>query len=138
FKGFPFYTDGITSFVAVQDVVEVGIRLMQSSISAERFVLSAGNFSFKEIFEKMADALVKTRPRLHAGSLATTLVWRWSRLQSKLSGRKPFITKETARNAQTKSYYSTEKLAKMLPDFRFQNMDDTIKAMAQSFLKDSN
>ncbi|MEO6831482.1 MAG: NAD-dependent epimerase/dehydratase family protein, partial [Chitinophagaceae bacterium] len=42
FKGFPFYTDGITSFVAVQDVVEVGIRLMQSSISAERFVLSAG------------------------------------------------------------------------------------------------
>lgn len=134
FKEFPFYTDGISSFVGVDDVVALGIRLMETDFSAQRFILSAGNYPFKEIFEKMADALGKKRPHFHASKFATTLVWRWSWLQSKITGARPFITKETARNAQTKTRYSTQKLTTALPDFQFQTINDTIKSMAQSFL----
>lgn len=130
---FPFYTDGINAFVSVQDLVSIGIQLMQSKINSERFVVSAGNFSYKEIFEMMADALGKKRPHIHAGKIATGLVWRWFWLKSKLSGKAPLITKETARNAQAKCHYSSEKLSKALPNFQYQNMEDTIREMAKAY-----
>lgn len=48
---FPYYTKGGTAWVDVKDVVRIMVALMQSSIEEERFIVSAGNYSYKEIFE---------------------------------------------------------------------------------------
>jgi len=134
YKEFPFFTDGITAFVDIADVVRAAIALMQSDISGERFILSAGNYPFRDIFNRMADALGRRRPRFHAGPFATSLVWRWSMLQARLSGSKPIITKETARNAQLKSFYKADKITRALPGFTYNSIDSTIVRIAQTYL----
>jgi dihydroflavonol-4-reductase len=61
---FPFYTNGTASWVDAEDVVKIMALLMESQTEAERFIVSAGNFSFREIFTLMAGALHKKPPRL--------------------------------------------------------------------------
>ena len=134
YKEFPFYTDGITAFVDIADVVRAALLLMQSDISSERFILSSGNYPFHQIFNQMADALGRKRPRFYAGPFATSLVWRWSLLQSKLSGGKPLITKETARNAQLKSFYKADKITQALPQFSYTPIETTITKMSKAYL----
>jgi len=134
YKEFPFYTDGVTAFVDVADVVRAAISLMQSDISAERFILSAGNIPFREIFNLMADSLGRRRPRFHAGSVATSLVWRWSALQRLFTGRAPVITRETARNAQLQCFYKADKITVALPQFAYTPIDATIARMANAYL----
>lgn len=132
-KEFPFYTDGITGFVDVADVVTAAIALMNSTISAERYILSADNVPFRDLFNLMADALGRKRPRYHAGPLATSLVWRWSLLQSRLSQTAPFITRETARNAQQQSFYKGDKILSAVPGFAYTPLEKTVARMSRAF-----
>jgi dihydroflavonol-4-reductase len=48
--GMRFYTEGSMGYVDVVDVVEIMIRLMESEISGERYIVSAENISFKDFF----------------------------------------------------------------------------------------
>ena len=48
-KGLRYYTEGITGFVGVEDVVKAMILLMDSAIKNERFILVSQNKSYKEI-----------------------------------------------------------------------------------------
>ncbi len=136
YKEFPFYTNGVTAFVDVQDVVTAAITLMDSDISAERFILSQGNYPFREVFNIMAEALGKKPPRIQAGSFMTQLVWRASALQSAITGKSPAITRETARNAQARIFYKGDKILKALPDFHYTPLRDTIFRMAAAFDKE--
>ena len=85
---FPFYTNGITSWVGAADVVEIMAMLMASAVAAERYIVSAGNRSFREIFNLMAAALHKKPPRYYAGAWLTAITWRWYALQGALGGHK--------------------------------------------------
>lgn len=134
-KEFPFYTEGINAWVDVQDVVRAMYLLMNSEIEAERFILSAGNFSYREVFTRMANALGRKPPRIKANSLMTELVWRWSMLKSRVFSETATITRETAKNAQKKSSYDNGKILDVLPGFGYTPLDQTIKEMAASYIK---
>ncbi len=134
YREFPFYTDGITAFVDLRDVADAAIALMNSGVTAERFILSAGNFPFREIFNLMAEALGRKPPRYHAGPLATGIVWRWEAIRKGFGAQAPVITRETARNAQSKSFYKADKIKTALPQFAYTPMPDTIRRMAEAFL----
>ena len=49
-KGLRFYSGGVSGFVDVKDVTKIMIQLMQSDITAERFILSSENISYKIFF----------------------------------------------------------------------------------------
>lgn len=135
YKEFPFYTDGVNGWVAVKDVVAIAQKLMQSNISEERFIVTCGNYSYKEIFSWMAEALHKKPPTIKAGKLASGLVWRWNALRSFFTGKTATITKETATTAQKQSYYNNQKILTAFPEFTFTPIQETIRAMAVSFLE---
>src|SRR2546430_12324933 len=61
---------------------DIMIALMRSDISAERFIVSAGNFSYREIFTGMAQALGKKPPHIRATSFMTRSEEHTSELQS--------------------------------------------------------
>ncbi|EDO27576.1 predicted protein, partial [Nematostella vectensis] len=63
-KGFQFYTEGVTGFVGVSDVVKAMITLTEQPIKNERFILISENKSFKEIFTLIAKALSKKPPSI--------------------------------------------------------------------------
>lgn len=136
-REFPFYTAGINSFVDVEDVASVAIALMNHEVTDERFIISAGNFPYREVFTKMAHALGKKPPHIAAGKWMTALVWRWQVLRAFFTGKAATVTKETAATAQRQSFYDNNKLFRFLPDFQYAPLDDTIARMATTFLQRS-
>lgn len=133
YKEFPFYTSGINAWVDVADVIRAMVQLMDSNISGERFILSAGNYSYREIFTRMAEALGKKPPHIRAGGLLTSLVWRWSIFRSRLFGETATITRETARSSQRQAFYNAGKLPRFLPGFTYSSIDSTVRRMAAVF-----
>ena len=66
YREFPWYTEGTSGYVDAMDVAKIMIRLMDSEISAERFIISAENRSYKDIFTQMALAFGKKPPHKKA------------------------------------------------------------------------
>jgi dihydroflavonol-4-reductase len=137
YKQFPFYTQGVNAWVDVKDVVGIAHMLMQSDVEAERFILSTGNYGYREIFTLMAESLGKRPPHIKATPFMTGLIWRWNALRMSLFGAKSAITKETAANAQNRCYYNNSKLTRFFPSYQYTPMPDTIKRMATAFLADT-
>lgn len=137
-KEFPFYTNGVSGWVGVKDVVKVMVQLMKSDKDSERYIVNEGNHAFREIFAMMAKELGRKPPRYYAGAFLTGIVWRLSSLYSALTGKAATITRETARTAHGQSYYNNQKLLAALPGFVYTPIDECIKEMAQSFVADSN
>lgn len=133
---FPYYTEGVNGWVDAEDVAKAMILLMKSDIAEERFILTEGNYSYRALFTKMANALGKKPPQKKASPWMTELIWRASELKAKLSGKKSLITRETARTAQSKCYYNNDKFLKEFPEFNYKSMDNTIEQMAKAFQKD--
>ena len=113
YNGFKFYTEGVTGFVSVQDVVKPMILLMNSDVKNERFILISENKSFKEIFFLIADAFGKKRPSKKIKPWQTAIFWRIARLLSFITRKEPLLSKYSAKSAHSISEYSSEKVKKI-------------------------
>ena len=126
-KEFPYYTQGSTAWVDVKDVVKIMMLLMEKQIVNERFILSAGDFSYQDIFSRIAKILQKKPPYKKAGPTLSAFVWRWQWLRQKLGGPKAMVTRETARSAQESKQYDNQKLLSHLPDFQYTRIDESLQ-----------
>ena len=127
YNEFKYYTEGISGFVDVRDVARAMILLMNSKISGQRFILSAENLSYKEIFFSMAKCFEKKPPQKNVTPLLAEIVWRLEAIKSAITGKKHLLTKETARTAQSTVKYDNSKILNALPGFHFIPVADTIK-----------
>ena len=124
---FPWYTNGITGFVDVNDVVKAMVLLMDSTISGERFILNGDNIGYKEIFSEIAVEFGRKPPYKEVTKTMASIVWRIEAIKKIFTKKKPLLTKETAHTAQTKVYFDNSKLLKALPSFRYASINGTIK-----------
>jgi nucleoside-diphosphate-sugar epimerase len=123
---FPWYTNGSTGFVDVRDVVKAMIELMNSDIIAERFIISAENRTYAEVFNLIAKAFGKKPPHKKVTPLLAKIVWRLEAIKSFFTGKEPLLTKETAATAMTKANFDNSKLKKFLPGFTYRKIEDSI------------
>ena len=136
-KGLKFYTNGIAGFVDVRDVCEVMIRLMNSDIHSERFILNGENLPYKKVFDWMAYYLGKPKPSIPANALLLNIAWRMAKLKKILFNEAPFITKETAVSGMKKLEFSNRKIKQTL-DINFIPIQQSVKETCAVFLKDHN
>ena len=120
-------------FSDVRDVVKAMILLVDSKISGERFILSAENLSYRELFEMIAEELGKSPPAYKASKWMGEVAWRIEHIKGKLTGTKPLITKETANTAVNIYRYSNHKITGQL-DFQFIPIQQTIKEACEYYL----
>ena len=113
-EGFPFYTYGVTGFVAVKDVVRISFELMKSNIHNDRFTLIAENMVYREFLNTIADALKVKRPTIHANPFLVTVLSKIDWLISNVFGQKRKLDRETAKSSYTKNWYSNEKIKNAL------------------------
>jgi len=130
-----FYGKGINGFIDVQDVVRAMTGLMESPVQNERFVVSAGDFSYREIFSMIAQGFGKPIPKLAVPDIALEIVWRLEWLRGKLTGAKPLITRETARTSKGNFYYASKKLHCTL-NFEYSPIEKTISRTCRLIAKD--
>lgn len=123
-----FYGKGTNGYVDVEDVVAAMIALMESNIENERFVVSAGNYSYREVFSLIAKGFNKPLPRIEVPDLILNTVWRFEAVRSALTKDKPLITKETATTSKNKYLYSSEKLIKAI-GYKYKPLEKTISTL---------
>jgi nucleoside-diphosphate-sugar epimerase len=131
-KGFNFYTEGITGFVGVKDVVKIMIALMQSNIKNERFILVAENVSFKDVLFLIADSLDRKRPGIRVYKLLSEILWRLDFIKSKITRTPPLMTKHSSRSSQSKSYYTSQKIISAI-NFKFESIKGTINDVGKDY-----
>ncbi len=122
----PWYSQGVTGFTDVRDVAKAMIALMESNISSQRFIISAENKSYEDVFNLIAKAFNKKRPHKMVTPFIAKMVWRLEAIKSWFTRKDPLITKETAATALAKVNYDNSKLIKFLPGFQYTKMEDTI------------
>lgn len=126
YDGFPWYTEGTTGFVDARDVAAAMIALMGSDISGERFIISAENANYHEVFDMIAHAFGKKPPHKKVTPFISNVVWRLQALKKIITGIQPLVTKETANTALTKATFDNSKLLKFLPAFKYHSLQQTI------------
>ncbi len=109
-NGLMFYTLGGSGYVDVQDVVLVMMELMESAISAERFILVGQNLSNKEIITMMAHGFNKPRPWMNITRNFLVVVGFIAEITGKIFGFTPLIDRNFAVSATNRSYYSSQKV----------------------------
>jgi dihydroflavonol-4-reductase len=133
YREFPWYTQGINGFVGVEDVAEVCERLMVSGYTQRKFIVNAENRKFRELFDMIADGFNRKRPYREASPFIGELAWRFEKLKSLLTGKKPLLTRETAKVAHSRTSFSNEALKEALPQFQFTPLEEVIKNACEKY-----
>jgi nucleoside-diphosphate-sugar epimerase len=132
YKGLKFYSEGITGFVSVEDVVSVMCNLMKEEVENERFILVAENRSFKDIFFLIADNFGLKRPSIRVTRLMTALAWRLEYLKTLLNGKNPLLTKHSANSIHEEKHFSSEKIKQLL-GFEFESISSTVRKVCSAY-----
>ncbi|MGM5469386.1 NAD-dependent epimerase/dehydratase family protein [Flavobacteriaceae bacterium LMO-SS05] len=135
YKGMPYYTTGISSYVDVWDVIKAMTKLMDSSIKNERFILVSESLSFNDFQSRVAKALHVNPAKKEASKFMLEMGWRLDWLNHKLRGKRRTLSKQLAKTVRSKRYYDSSKIKQKL-DFGFNPIDDSILKVCRYFLKD--
>jgi dihydroflavonol-4-reductase len=136
YNEFPWYTTGTTGWVDVQDVASIMIQLMQSEITEQRFIVSAINDTYQNVFNKIADAFGKKRPSKKVTPFIASIVWPLEKLKSYFTKKNPLVTKETAKTALATIQYNNAKILAALPNFSFVPIEKTIERICKELKKE--
>ncbi|HEY4147927.1 MAG TPA: NAD-dependent epimerase/dehydratase family protein [Chitinophagaceae bacterium] len=134
-KEFPWYTEGVNGFVDVKDAAAAIVALLESDLVGERYILSSANWTFRQLFETMAAGFGKKPPSREATPLLAGIAWRSESLKSLFSGKPSILTRESARVAQSFTYFDNSKIVDALPDFQFTPLERTIKLACTDYLR---
>ncbi len=126
-----FYPNGLINYVDVLDVADALTRLVQSDISAERFILNTGTMPYHDFFGQLAAALGKRAPSIAVPDWLTQVLWPVEAVRSALTGSTPLITRETARSARSLYRMNGEKITETL-DFQYRNLTETVERVAMA------
>lgn len=136
-KGMSFYTNGITGYVDVRDVVKAMILLCNNpNIKNERFVLNSQNLSFKDIFSMIAERAGKKPPSIELKPWLVNLAFPFLKIMGLLLGSKTSISKENLNSAYSKTFYSSEKFL-ALTGYTFIPIADSIKFIEEIYKSDN-
>ena len=131
YNEFPWYTEGSGGFVDVLDVVKAMTLLMESEINSQRFIISAENKTYRQVFNMMAKAFGKKPAHKKVTSFLAGIIWRLEAVKGVFGGSDPLLTKETANTALAKVTFDNSKLVHQLPQFTYTPLEETIKRVCK-------
>jgi len=132
--GFNWFAPGINGFVAVEDVANATVLLMETNITAQRYIVNGDTWPFKKLMDTMADAFGKKRPTRKTTPFLMKIAWRVEKIKSFFTGNRPLLTRESARVAASQTYFENDKILKALPGFSFTPLDEAIKKAAEKYV----
>jgi nucleoside-diphosphate-sugar epimerase len=135
FNEFPWYTEGVSGFVDVLDVIDAMQRLMESDIEGQRYIISADNIPYRTIFNLMANAFNKKPPYRKVTPLLAAIVWRLEAIKGFITRQSPLLTKETTETAQAVVHFNNSKFLTAFPSFQYRSMEQTIQRVAAELKK---
>ncbi|MEZ4797219.1 MAG: NAD-dependent epimerase/dehydratase family protein [Flavobacteriaceae bacterium] len=135
YKGLKYFTNGTTGYVSVDDVTKIMIKLMESNIKNERYIVVAENLTFQSFFTKIANALNVEPPKKKATPFLLQIAWRMDWLRSKLKGKHRRLVRHSVNSIQSITNYDNSKVKRDL-NYEFNSVDFSISSTSQYFLSD--
>ena len=128
-----YFTNGRTGYVAVNDVVEAMLNLMESDIKNQRYILVAENLTNQEILTTIAENMNMAPPTKLASEsvLQFAMICDW--LESKFLGRKRRLSKALCRALTKDLKFSSEKIKKDIKSFKFTPISEVIQQLVQHY-----
>ena len=106
---------------------------MESKINEERFIVNGDNWPFKKLQDTIADGFGKKNPYKQTTPLLMALAWRIEKIKSMFTGKRPLLTKESAKVAQSQTWFENGKILKALPEFSFTPLEESIKKACEKY-----
>ena len=120
-----FYPTGSSGFVDVRDVALACITAMKSTLSEERFIISAENLVYKDFFQKIADSAGAKGPRTALSSTIIRLAVAKEWIESRITGKDQFATLDSLRHTAINTKYKNQKSIERL-GIRYRPITETI------------
>lgn len=111
-NNFKFYPPKQTGFVFVDDVIQAMLKLMQSDIKNQRYILVAENTNFKIVMEKIAEVFDCKPPNYKVNKPLLYLLWIFQNILGLFKSQKTQITLNTIRQIYSKRVFSNKKSIK--------------------------
>ena len=118
-KGVRFYPSGQTGYVAVEDVVNALVQLMNSDHKNERFILVAENWTYKAMMKMVAELLHKKPPTKPLSTFGLYCLLSLELLLSGIGLRKRFLSKALVESLSNQQAINGDKIKGAL-DFTYQ------------------
>lgn len=131
-NGLLFYTKGKTGIVAVEDVTNCMILLMNNYTNGERFTVVAENIHFNILLSIISKGLNVKSPKLYANKWITNIGWRLDWLFSKILFKERKFTRATAISSHSLDIYKNTKIVTKLK-YNFIRMDEYIVNLLQEY-----
>lgn len=135
YNGFKWYTTGINGFVDVEDVAKATLLLLESDITEQRFIINGDTWPFKKMQDTIAAGFGKKSSAKKATPFLLGIAWRLEKFKSVFTGKKPFLTRESAIVAISKTWFENDKLLKVLPGFTYTPLEETINKACGLYMK---
>ncbi len=120
-----FYTGGTVNFVDVRDVAEIVVRLLDSKIRGERFIVSAGSISYQSLFETIAHEFGKRPPYIKVKGMMIKLAIVLDKMRAMFTGSTPIVTDELEQVAKNQHTYDNTKIKQAI-HIEFTDFKDTV------------
>lgn len=130
-KGTRFYPLGTTGYVAVEDVVDVLMHLMNSDHQNERYILVAENWSYKKMMETVAKLLSKKPPTKSLKSFGLYCLLGIELLLSGMGLRKRFLSKALVDSLSNQQAINGDKIKEVF-DFTYRPIAAYLKEQLKS------
>ena len=111
-KGLPFYSKGSTGFVAIEDVINLMVLIMESDIKGEKFILVSENLSYQKLLNIIADKLQVKQPRFYANPFLTSLFWKLDWFINLLTVSNRRLSKQMHESLHSQDLYDNQKIKK--------------------------
>jgi nucleoside-diphosphate-sugar epimerase len=109
-KGLTHYPSGSCGLVSVSDVATCMIKLMNSKISGERYIINAENWLYKDLFTEIAKQLGVKAPQKEVKTWQLLVLAKLAEWRAKISKKPLKLSIDTARSAGKLSKYSNKKI----------------------------
>jgi dihydroflavonol-4-reductase len=114
YSGLNYYPTGASGYIDVRDVAKIMIRLTESDISGERFILSAENLSHHEVLNYLAEGMKKGLPSRPLTPLMIKMACHLEKIRSLFTGSQPRITRQSMKISTSVTAYSNRKIVEAL------------------------
>lgn len=134
-NGFKFYPVGGSGFVDVRDVANFMVKLMDSDIQGERYVLNGENLSYEGFFKLVSSSIDAKMPSIKVNTLIREVAWRVEWLRARLFSTTSTITKETAANSARTWKFDNAKSLTAFEGFEYRPIAESVADTGKTWVE---
>lgn len=130
-----FYTDGGNAFVDVRDVAKCMIQLTEQKKIGKRYIISEGNYKFKQITSSILKEFGADAPSIHAGKFLLKLGQWLDYSISLFTDKERVLTKNIVYSMMETTTYNNEEVVKTL-NHTFIPLQESISFICKAFKRE--